>query len=460
MARGDKRKHGFNSVVASLFLVAILVLLNFVSDRHHARTDLTETGMFSLADQTVKVLDGLERGVAVHAFFQNPDEGLQDLLTEYRLSSRNFSFDFIDPDRQPDIAKSFDVTQYGTVVVECGPRVETLRDVTEEKLTNAILKVSRDEKKVVYFLEGHGERDIENIERDGYNAAKQALESENYDVSKTMIAREGAVPADCAVLIVVSPHAGMLGEEINKITSYLEGGGSAFFMLDPSSGAGLEEFLASGGIDLGNNVIVDVSGMGRLYGAGPTIPLVTDYKTHAITRGFSEMTFFPLARSVTPGRQQEEGVELETILSSSPRSWAETEIEKKPLELNEDVDLKGPVSIAVALTKELEQESREDSSGAGDATEVLSKHARMVVIGDADFACNSYLSVSGNRDLFLNVVNWLAEEEDMISIRPMEKTDRRISMTKAQSRNVFYLTVIAIPLLVIAVGMVVWIKRK
>jgi len=455
-----KAKYGINSVVAILFFIGLLGLVNFISNRHHVRADLTQSGLFSLADQTVKVLKGLDKEVVAYAFFQVPDRRLEDLLEEFKMKSEKFSFDFIDPDREPEIAKAYDVKRYGTVVVKSGENEEQVFDVTEEKLTNAILKVSREEKKKVYFLEGHGERDLENIERDGYNAAKKALENENYDIGTLILAREKAIPEDCSALIIASPRVAPLENEIDLIERYLKSGGSALFMLDPSPAIGLEGFLSDWGVDVGDDIVVDVSGVGRLFGAGPTIPLVSDYPSHRITNEFNVMTFFPLTRSIRPRDEKGKGAKVQTILRTSARSWAEKNYGEKPFRLNEDVDLKGPVSIAVALTEEFHSEADTLGGKGEESIENKKRTARMVVFGDADFACNSYFSVSGNSDLFLNVVNWLAEEEDLISIRPKQREDRRVSMTAAQSRYVFYLTVIALPLIVLAVGITVKVKRR
>jgi ABC-type uncharacterized transport system involved in gliding motility auxiliary subunit len=453
-----KTRYSINTIIAIILFIGIIALINFVSDRHHLRIDLTQTGMFSLADQSAKILKDLDSEVMVYAFFQSPDRRLRDLLDEFKIKSDKFNFKFVDPDREPEIAKAYEVKQYGIVVVKSGENMEQIIDVNEEKLTNAVLKVSRKEQKRVYFLVGHGEREIENIEREGYNGAKQALENENYDIGTMMLAREGSIPEDCAALIIASPKIALLENEIELIERYLKDGGSLLLMLDPAQGAGLEGFLADWDVEVGDDIVVDISGMGRLFGAGPTIPLVSDYPSHKITDEFNLMTFFPLTRSVKPATQGGVGLEIQTIVQTTARSWAEKNYEEEPFRLDEEMDLKGPISLAIALKKEFAAES--DTLEGEGLIKSEKNSARMVVFGDADFACNSYFSVSGNKDLFLNVVNWLAEEEDLISIRPRQLEDRRVSMTAAQSRNVFYLTVIALPLILLAVGITVKVKRR
>ncbi len=461
MAAKRKTMYGFNTFIAIVLFIGILSIVNYLSERHNIRADLTESDFFSLADQTVKVLKGLEDDVWVYAFFKDPDTSgeemrLRDLFEEYDVRSEKFHYEFIDPDKKPERAKAYDVKQYRTVVIVSGDKEEQILDVNEEKLTNAILKVSREERKKVFFLEGHGERDIENIDREGYNTAKIALEEENYDIAKIMLAREETIPDDCAALIVASPKVDLLANELEKIEGYLKSGGSVLLMLDPSPGIGMESFLSKWGVEVGDDVVVDVSGMGRLFGAGPTIPLVSEYLSHSITEDFNVMTFFPLARSVTPVKREE--TSAQTLLRTTARSWAERNYQEEPFKPDEDVDLMGPISLAVAVTREIETEA--DSLAMEELPDGDKAASRMVVFGDADFACNSYFTGQGNSDLFLNVVNWLAEEEDLISIRPKVRADRRVTMTSTQTKYVFYLTVFAMPLLVLVAGIVVKVRRR
>jgi len=445
-------RYGANAVIVSLFMIGILIFINLIATRHHHRWDLTQSGRFSLSDKTVKVLKGLKKDVLISAFFKGEERRLADLLSQYSYRSPKVKYRFIDPDKEPGLTRRYGVTSYGTVVVECGEKEEKLDKATEPKLTNAILKVSRQGKKVIYFLTGHGERDLESTDPQGYNKAKKSIEAENYEVKPLLLAREKVVPQDCAVLVVPGPLKPFLGDETEAITDYLKKGGKAFFMLDPPPALGLEDFMGRWGVQIGDDIVLDASGVGRLFGAGPAMPLVNSYEKHPITKGFKLMTFFPEVRSVTPKPKPAPGCEVTPLVRTSPQSWGETNLRSEKARFDEGKDLKGPVTIGVVVTKGVEGE-RSSSSGK----EIK---ARLVVFGDSDFASNAYYGLSGNGDLFMNSLSWLAEEEDLISIRPKTAEDRRVNMTGQQARMVFYFSLIILPLLVLGAGGIVWYNRR
>jgi len=339
-------------------------------------------------------------------------------------------------------------------VVECGEKEEKLDKAQEAELTNVILKVSRKGKKVIYFLTGHGEKGIDATDPQGYNKAKASIEAENYEVKPLLLAREKEIPEDCAVLIIPSPQKPLFQDEIETIDDYLKKGGKAFFMFDPPPAVGLEDLMGDWGLKVGEDIVLDASGVGRLFGAGPAMPLVNSYGQHPITKGFNLMTFFPEARSVTP--EQEPGSELEVtpLINTSSQSWGETNLESEKASFDEAKDLKGPVTIGSVVTKNVKGEK---SSSSISGKEVK---ARLVVFGDSDFANNAYFGLSGNGDLFMNSLSWLAEEEDLIAIRPKTPEDRRVNMTGRQARMVFYFSLIIFPLLALGSGGIVWYRRR
>ena len=447
-------KYGTNAMVITIFMIGILVFVNLIAIRHHHRWDLTHAGRFSLSDKTVKVLKGLEEDVLVSAFFKGEDRRLADLLSQYSYRSSKVKFRFVDPDKEPGLTRRYGVTSYGTLVVECGEKEEKLDKAQEAELTNVILKVSRKGKKVIYFLTGHGEKGIDATDPQGYNKAKASIEAENYEVKPLLLAREKEIPEDCAVLIIPSPQKPLFQDEIETIDDYLKKGGKAFFMFDPPPAVGLEDLMGDWGLKVGEDIVLDASGVGRLFGAGPAMPLVNSYGQHPITKGFNLMTFFPEARSVTP--EQEPGSELEVtpLINTSSQSWGETNLESEKASFDEAKDLKGPVTIGSVVTKNVKGEK---SSSSISGKEVK---ARLVVFGDSDFANNAYFGLSGNGDLFMNSLSWLAEEEDLIAIRPKTPEDRRVNMTGRQARMVFYFSLIIFPLLALGSGGIVWYKRR
>lgn len=446
-------KFGSNAALMILIIFGLIVVVNIFMNRFSWRIDTTAARQFSLADQSRNVLKNLDKDVHIIGFFKSGEDArAQELLTEYKHFSEKLDFTFTDPDKDPGLAKKYGIKAYGTFVVEANGVEEKVEKTEEEAITNAIIKVTREGKKKIYFTTGHGEKDIESTDQFGLNTAKTALMDENYDLEKVVLAEKTAVPSDCAVLIVAGPRTDLFANERNMIDTYLKGGGKALLMIDPDAGISYSEVAASWGCKLGNDIVVDASGLGQLFGAGPTIPIVSQYEQHAITRDFSLMTFYPEARSISREAENSTGVQYQDIAKTSPRSWAETSpLTAGRIDFDEGKDVRGPITLAAAVEKSATNAA--PSSGGTAKT-------RLVIIGDSDFAGNSYFRVQGNGDFFMNAVSWLAEEEDLISVRARDPEDRRINLTQTQSTLILYLGVILLPLAIFITGIVVYRKRR
>lgn len=465
---------GAQSILSVLIVLGILGGINFLGQRHAKRWDLTAQGQFSLASQTVNTLKNLKTPITLKAFFEGGEyPPLRDLLVEFRSISPQINYEFIDPNKKPQVAKQYGVrvygtfsnpftgtsAKYGTVILESGKKTEKIEKqqdpVKEEDLTNALIKVTRDVTKTAYFLDGHEEKGPDGQDETGYGQAKAQMEKENFVVKTLNLVRENAVPADCTLLIIAGAQKALFPQELTLIKNYLDKGGSMLLLLDPEPSPGFEDLMKDRGVDVGKNVVVDVSGVGRLFGTGPEIPLVTSYPSHRITDKFRAMTFFPLTRSVMPASSVPTGFRVEKLLETNPQSWAETGDLKGEIQFDQGKDIQGPVSIGVAVTKEksgaVDSAGKEKSSG---------KEGRMVVVGDSDFACNRFFRQQGNGNLFLNMCNWLAADEDLISIRPKDPQDKRVVLSGYQSKLLYYISVVFLPVLILVAGTVVWLRRK
>jgi len=437
-------KYGGNTLAMSVIVLIILGIINFLANRHSIRFDLTSGGQYSLSPQTRQILNRLDKDVQITGFYQSGNQQhMEDLLKTYRFYSTKINYEFVDPDKKPAIAKQYGITTYGTVVFECADKVERIIEGEEQEITDALIKVTREKKKVIYFLDGHGENDIDDIERTGFNSAKTAIENENYDVQKLLLAEQKSIPSDCAILIVNGAKNAPFQSELDTIQAYLENDGKAFFMIEPEPSYGFHDLLDKWGLKIGNDIVLDVSGMGQLFGMGPSVPLVSSYMTHDITNQFNMMTFFPTARSVTPKENTESNLSIQALLNTSSNSWGETNLQEKQATFDENADLQGPVTLCTVVTK-------------GDSISTT----RLVVIGDSDFANNLYFNSQGNGNLFMNIISWLAEEEDLIAIRAKQPDDRGISLTAKQTQWLMYLTVILMPLAALIAGVGIYIKRE
>jgi ABC-type uncharacterized transport system involved in gliding motility auxiliary subunit len=260
------------------------------------------------------------------------------------------------------------------------------------------------------------------------------------------LATSSEVPGDCAVLLIAGPKQPLLAPESALLAKYLDGGGKAMLLLDPETDPQLGDLLKAWNIILGDNTVIDASAAGQMIGGGPYAPLVLSYGSHPITRDFTRtMTIYPLARTVKPGEASGSGVTPTTLLTTSEASWGETELKPGTTpELDEGKDEKGPLSIGVTASKTIGE----------------NKEARLIVIGDSDFASNRVLGFQRNRDIFLNSINWLAQDEELISIRPKSSTNRRVDLSASQQNLFFWLMVVLMPLLVIGAGVWVYYKRR
>jgi ABC-type uncharacterized transport system involved in gliding motility auxiliary subunit len=459
-------RYGTGAAVMALLALGIVVAANAISVRHHVRWDLTENKRNSVSPQTVQVLRTLKAPVSAIAFFRSDTPGkktAEDLLAQYATySGGKFTWRLEDTDRAPALARQYGVESYGTVVLEGGPagqtRTEKVQDAEEEKLTNAIVKITRAGKRVVYALKGHGEREIGSTDRAGFSQAKEQMEKANYEVKELFLARDPRVPDDAAIVLVPSPKTDLFPQELAALDAYIGRAGKVFFMAAPFQAAATVKYLTKYGIVIDEDVVIELNPIGQLFGVGPLVPVVGQYDPHPITKDMSGvMTLFPLTRSVAPAKALPKGVQASPLAQTSRQSWGETDKNvfqtgKATPEPNEKT---GPLAVAMVATVD----AQPDPKAEGDAAKKVAK-ARIVAVGTADFASNQFLGAQGNRDFFLNVVSWLAEEEDLISIRAKDPKQNPVVLTAGQSNLVLGLPLLVLPGLVVICGIVVIMQRR
>ncbi len=448
-------RYWFNAVVMVGLVFGIIALVEAVSYRHTYRLDLTENRRHSLSPQTIKVLQNLKVPVVVTGFFRSDQPSKQvaeDLFKQYAAySNGKFTWQVVDPDRNPGLAKRYGVETYGTMVLDTKTRSEKLLDAEEEKLTNALVKVTREGKRIVYVLKGHGEHEITNTDRSGFSAAKAAIEQANYEAKELILVREAKVPDDAALLIMPGPRNDLLPAELEALDAYIARGGKVFFMVNPFQADGLKAFLAKYGITLGDDLIIDR--LSRAFGGDFVVPAIFQYEPHPITKDFgSVLTFFPLTRSVDVQAKPLKGVSAQVLAKSGPGSWAETnrsELDSGAVK-QDTADRPGPVPVAAVATV--------DATKPPEGKENVK--ARIVVFGTSNLAANQFLNVQGNKDLFLNTVSWLAEEEDLIAIRPKDLRQTPIFLTATQGQLIFWISVVALPAAVMLCGIWAVVRRR
>jgi ABC-type uncharacterized transport system involved in gliding motility auxiliary subunit len=426
----------------------VLGLVNYLGFRHHKRFDLTTEKLYTLSDQSRKISSGLGKDVDIIRFAKTPDTEFKDLVTEYTNLSTHLHYRDVDPEARPELARQYNVTHLNTVVVSSGTHNETLEGTGEEDLTNAILKATRETVKTLCFVEGHGERSISGSDGDGLTNMANSLKGEGYVAKAINLVSSGDVPAECSVVVVAGPKQPLFPQETQMVSKYLDGGGKALLLIDPETESKLDSILQGWNVNLGSNVVVDASGVGRMFGTGPAVPLVVQYGESPITKNFNgTMTFFPLARTVSIADKNKPIPQGTELLMTSERSFTVPNLKVKEVKYDPKTDTAGPLSLGVADEK---------SVGSGDS----GKSARLVVVGNSAFASNQWAGLQRNGDLFLNIINWLAQDEDLISIRPKNPANVRVILTETQQRELFFVTMFFLPGLVIASGLFIWLRRR
>ena len=366
--------------------------------------------------------------------------------------------DVIDPEAEPERALTYTnptepgVT-LGTIIVGAKGRTQRATAATEPEVTNAIIRVLKTETKKIYFTSGHQEKDPLETDANGISGIASKLEDSAYVIETLVIARSQSedalrLPEDAAAIVVAGPQTDFLQAELDALQAYLDGGGSAIFLVDPETQGltpELEAFLVEQGIVLGNDVVVDALAQPPVY------PVVQNYGRHPIVESFGNvMSIFPLARSVTTAGEQPEGAEIrELFTTADENSWAETRLEELAERRGPTPEQTlGPIGLAVAAT--IPRGPRGDETAS-----------RLVVVGDSDFIANELTSAPLlNADLFLNMTNWVAQDEDLISIRPRKPEDRRIALSARERTNVFFLSLFIIPGVVVVTGVSAWWGRR
>jgi ABC-type uncharacterized transport system involved in gliding motility auxiliary subunit len=449
-------RYGSNAVLMSAVFLAILILLNYLGGRYHAIYDATELKQYSLSPQSVQVLAEIDQPVSITGFFPGESSQRTDfdrLLNQYLTHSSQLSYTVIDPDREPIKASQYENAPHTGLLVQSGERSEVVYLAEEQDITSALLKVTRTEKKVIYFLTGHRERDISGDGDDGYSVVATSLRAQNYELRTLNLAITTTVPSDAAVVVIAGPQSTFLPDEVARLQAYLAQGGKALIMQDPpiqyeNLDTGLNEVLsATWKVRFDGGVVVDLpsSLMGSEF-----YPVVGEYHYSQITRDMTDLaTFFPLACAVEQTEQDTSGnLFFASLADTSDQSWAEQDTSSTNVQFNEEVDLPGPLALVATI-----EFTPPPDAGAGTKT-------RMVLIGDSDFASNGFVKSLGNEVLFLNAVNWLTEEESLIAIGPKSTEPRTVYLSRLQGTTILLVGVIIIPLVLLVIGIVVWWVRR
>jgi|SRR5690242_14018123 len=450
------RQTKYAAYVTTYIVVVLVVLIvaNMLANRYNKSFDATSNKRYSLSDQTAKLIKGLKQDATITYFNQSGRfrDG-KDLLDQYANLSPKIHVTYVDPDKDPQVAREAGIRNLGTAVVQVGQKREEAKSMTEEGISGAFIRDLKDTTRTVCFASGSGEHQLDNSDRDGLSRFKELLGKDNYESKTIDLLQKAEVPADCTVLVVAGPTQDYEQPEVDAIRKYVEGGGRALLMLDPPLKLGrsvtadndaLTGLLQSWGVTLNKDLILDLNPIGQLAGLGPQVALVTSYSSQPIVDEMKgTATGFPLARSLEIKNTDKSKVDK--LFDSSGSSLATSNLSSASVDVNDPKNKKGPLTIAAAGSYDT---GKQNSQG------------RFVVFGSSSWAANRFISFNGNNDLALNTINWLSSDEDLISIRPKEQEDRRVTMTRGQMNLVRITSQFLLPLLVVVAGVSVWWKRR
>jgi ABC-type uncharacterized transport system involved in gliding motility auxiliary subunit len=448
-------RHGANTIVVIVVFAAILIIIQAIAVRHSYRHDFTRNKRFSLAGQTLTVLDSLSEDVTAYAFYKKDSADrfrAKSVFDQFSHRNPRFRYEIIDPDQKPQRAREMNIVTYGTTVVEAAGKREHIKSMSEEDLLNAIIRATSGGVKVVYFVRGHGEKDPSNERPNGYSIAAEEIEKQNYDVRTLSLFDEESIPDDCVVLVSAGPRTDYLDSEIDKLRTWLNSGGNALFLIEPRTDLpNIEALLSNYRVTVNNDAIVDP--YSRVFGGDYSVPVVTEYGDHPIVRDFDVATFFPTARSVSISQEDKEAVAIAYLAMTGKSAWGETDLEliENGQAVRSEDDNPAPVHIGLISEKRF-KDGIPDVLGPDQSA--------VVVFGDSDFGDNSSFRLSANSDLFLNIINYLAQEKDRIAIRAKEALGDRLFLTASQGRFIFLASVVLLPLAVIAFGVAVFVRRR
>ncbi|MEE9167689.1 MAG: DUF4350 domain-containing protein [Candidatus Neomarinimicrobiota bacterium] len=450
-----------NAFIVIILVIGIIAMLNYLSIRHSWRMDATAQKEFSLSRQTRSILRNLEDDVKLIAFVDESQfSALGDRLREYAYYSGKFEYELIDPISEPERIREFfgpdkQYLDLPTLLLKTSLKDEQINSVLEEDVTNALIKVTREEKHKIYLTQGHGEKTLypDQPGMEGYQFARESLEKQYFDVEELNLYEKDEVPSDGTILVVAGPMKRFAENEVSAIGKFLDGGGNLLALIDPEVESGLEALVRDWNIQLNDDMVLEshssfvlsATGLSRRSNVSAA-PTSAEYGEHKVTKNFRFATSFIKTRSLDVVDEEQDSLETTPLVYTSRSSWGETDLNALASQGKaslDETDFQGPTIVAVAVEK------------------TRGKKGRLIVVGDSDFASDVYIQQApGNLDFFLNMVSWLAEQEDLISVRPKDPENRPLTMTMRQQKLTLFFLIILLPLVTVRWGIHVYTKRS
>jgi len=463
----EKNTHKQLRIQNYSFVILFLVVAGFIaylSNEHNAQFDWSTSNRNTLSPTSVEFLSRLDKPIhfSVYATEDNTIRTpINDLIERYQREKSDITVEYINPELEPVLTRELGISTNGEIIVDYADKDEHLTEHTEQAYTNSLQRLSRSELRWLSFITGHGERDPSGVANHDLSEWVQQLSSKGINGHSLDLTQQPTIPDNTSVLIIAGPQLDYLPGEVQIITNYVAAGGNLLWLADPGPLFNLEPLAIQLGIKFQEGIVVDPTT--QVFGiSDPRVALITQYPRHPITNNFNVLTLFPQARGFK--LEPPENWDSTVLLSTLPRSWAEVGEIKGEIEFDKGSDIAGPLIIGAALTRKL-TEQNDNSQSASRANKQTSnpqtqKIQRIVVIGNGDFLSNAFLGNGGNLNLGQNIVNWLSHDDKLIAISAKIAPDIHLELSQTALIVLAFILAIAIPLSLIASGVLVWLKRR
>ena len=440
------------SLVFAVLFIAIIGMLGWLSTQYVYQADWTTGARNTISDGSRRLLEGMDQVVQITAYVREDEltrGQIKDLIGTYQRFKDDITLEFINPDLTPERVRELGIASGGEIVIRYRDRSEKIQTLSEQHLTNALLRLTRQEERWIAFLTGHGERPSSGETNHGLSAFSQELERKGVNVQSISLV-ESEVPSNINLLVLASPRSALLPGEMDKLLSYIEKGGNLLWLSEPDSPPGLEPLAEQLGVNLLPGMVVDATT--QMFGIeNPTFVVITGYPRHDISNEMTKVTVFPEAAALeTTDSAAWTAIPLLTTLE---HSWTEIGEIEGEIRFDSDSDERaGPLDIGVILTRSLADETEE--------ADTRIPNQRVIVIGDGDFLSNTYLGNPGNLDLGLNIVRWLSHDDATIDIQVKSAPDTTLILGKVAQAVIAIGFLIGLPLLLLLIGIVIWLRRR
>ena len=453
VTRSSRRQLQFQNLVFVTGLLVLMGLLSWLSTRYSFDADWTSSGRNTLSIDSRQLLDEMPEPVHITAFATENAlvrEHIRDLIGRYQRYKPNVAMKFVNPDAEPDRVRELGITLDGELLVAYQGRSEKVQSLSEQALTNTLLRIARQKQRKVSFLSGHGERDPLGQANHDLGKFGQLLEQKGIVLDTLKLAETPEIPTDTNLLVIADPRVTLLPGEIQLVHRYLQSGGNLLWLVEPGTLAGLEPVAEALAIEFLPGTIVDATT--QLFGIdNPAFALIPDYPMHPITREMTSLTLYPQATALDVSVTQE--WQAEPLLTTLDRAWTEIGPIRNTIRFDEDSDERmGPLDIGFVFSR---AKNKKDADDEEDGAE-----QRVIVIGDSDFLSNAYLGNGGNVELGLNLFNWLNHDDRFIAVTARTANDVNLELGKTAQIIIGFGFLFGIPLVLLAAGAAIWWRRR